>query len=301
MTLFFKRYIHNWKPLVADSISFIGTLWVLLCLTSHASEAVDNYTRNIAFCITLSGACIIGAIYKNRPRTSFIYRLRDKDNFMEVKVGDAFNNSGALVIPFNDCFDVSLGGNVKKANSLQNQLIQNYYSGREEHLKKDIEDKTNAHEMSYSIGTVIEIEQKSKTFYLLVNSRKKKNNRVESSIEDFLLSLSKLWDYIALDAKRNTVVTIPLINTNHGRITNMTRITAIKEIIDSYIEASKSLDIAEKLIIVIHPGDLQKGNINLDDINEYLSFCCKNYKITELSSKPEGKEITSSVIKNIIR
>jgi len=81
----------------------------------------------------------------------------------------------------------------------------------------------------------------------------------------------------------------------------MTRITAIKEIIDSYIEASKSLDIAEELIIVIHPGDLKKGNINLDDINEYLSFCCKNYKITKFSDKVEGKVITSSVIDNIIR
>jgi hypothetical protein len=44
-----------------------------------------------------------------------------------------------------------------------------------------------------------------KLFYLLVNSWKKENNRVESSVDDFLLSLSKLWTYIALESGRNSV------------------------------------------------------------------------------------------------
>ncbi|MCH7559258.1 MAG: hypothetical protein IIB56_17635 [Planctomycetes bacterium] len=36
---------------------------------------------------------------------------------------------------------------------------------------------------------------------------------------------------------------------------------AIKEIIESYIDASKSLNVSDKLIISIHPSDLIKGNI----------------------------------------
>jgi hypothetical protein len=47
---------------------------------------------------------------------------------------------------------------------------------------------------------------------------------------------------------------------------------AIKEIIESYIDASKSLNISDKLIISIHPNDLTKGNINLDNIDEFLKF-----------------------------
>ena len=242
---------------------------------------------------------LIIALVKNKPRTAFSYQLRDKDNFIEIKVGDAFKNSGSLVIPINNYFDVSLGGNVKKAKSIQNKLITDFYSGKDEHLATDISSKIDTSQLPYDIGKTIEIEQNGKTFYLLVNSKKKKNNRVESSADDFMLSLSKLWTYIALESGRNSVVTIPLISTNHGRITNINRATAIKEIIASYIDISKTLSIADKMIISIHPDDLKKGNINLDDKEEYLNFSCKHYKITTFSDKPEGEEDSPSVVENI--
>ena len=216
-------------------------------------------------------------------------------------MGDAFKNSGSLVVPINDCFDVSLGGNVRKAKSLQNKLITDFYSGKEEHLETDIAGKIDLSQSPHDIGTTIEIEQNGKIFYLLVNSRKKENNRVESSADDFLLSLSQLWTYIALETGRNSVVTIPLISTNHGRITNITRKTAIKEIIDSYIDASKTLNIADKMIISIHPNDLKKGNIDLDELDEFLRFSCRHYKITTFSDKPEGEEVSTSVVQSIHR
>ena len=240
-------------------------------------------------------------LIKNKPKTTFLYQLRGKDNFIEVRVGDAFKNKGSLVIPFNDCFDVSLGGNVKKAKSLQNMLIKEYYSGREEHLATDISKKIDLSQSPYEIGKTIEVNQNQKLFYLLVNSKKKENNRVESSVDDFLLTLSKLWRYISLESARNSVVTIPLISTNHGRITNINRATAIKEIIESYIDASKFLNVSDKLIISIHPSDLKKGNINLDDIDDFLKFSCQHYKITTFSDKAEGTAESASIVKNISR
>ena len=122
---------------------------------------------------------------------------------------------------------------------------------------------------------------------------------MESTPDDFLLSLTKLWEYIATESGRNDVVTIPLINTNHGRITNLNRATAIREIIQSYIETSKRFNIADKLIISIQPDDLNKGNINLDEMDEYLRFSCKHYRMTMFSPIPEGKEISASTVENI--
>jgi hypothetical protein len=79
------------------------------------------------------------------------------------------------------------------------------------------------------------------------------------------------------------------------------RATAIKEIIESYIDASKSLNVSDKLIISIHPNDLIKGNINLDDIDDFLKFSCQHYKITTFSDKPEGTAESASIVKNISR
>lgn len=296
------RWLNNFKSIVTDFVTGIGLFWLFVEMASYStSSQIDVYTKSIWLFSVVSIFILIIALVKNKPKTVFSYKLRDKDNFIEIKIGDAFKNSGTLVVPINNHFDVSLGGNVKKAKSLQNKLITEYYSGKEEHLKTDISNKIDLSQSPYDIGTTVEIEQNGKIFYLLVNSKKKENNRVESSVDDFLLSLSKLWTYIALESGRNSVVTIPLISINHGRITNINRETAIKEIIESYIDTSKSLNIADKMIISIHPGDLKKGNINLDEIDEYLRFSCRHYKITKFSDKPEGEEDSASVVESISR
>ena len=297
-----KRWLYNWKSIITDFVTGIGLFWLVVEMASYSTNGdIDAITKSIWLFTFVSIAILIIAFVRNKPKTVFSYQLRDKDNFIEIKVGDAFKNSGSLVIPINNHFDVSLGGNVKKAKSLQNKLITQYYSGKEEHLATDISEKIDPSLSPHEIGTTIEVEQNGKLFYLLVNSKKKKNNRVESSVDDFLLSLTKLWTYIALESGRTSVVTIPLISTNHGRITNINRTTAIKEIIESYIDNSKALNIADKMIISIHPDDLKKGNINLDDIDEFLKFSCQHYKITTFANKPEGEVDSASIVENISR
>jgi hypothetical protein len=294
-----KRLVYNYKLIISEIVTGVGLFWLFVEIASYSTDGqIDIFTKSILVFIVAFIVIIAIVLIHNKPKTVFTYQLRDKDNFIEIKVGDAFKNYGSLVIPINDHFDVSLGGNVKKANSLQNKLITEFYFGKEEHLVNDISSRIDLSK-TYDIGTTIEIDQKDKTFYLLVNSKKKENNRVESTVDDFLLSLTKLWTYIALDSGRNNIVTIPLISTNHGRITNLNRSTAIKEIIQSYIENSKYLNIADKLIISIHPDDLIKGNINLDEIDEYLRFSCKHYQMTKFSLKPEGEEISASTVENL--
>lgn len=292
----FNRWIKNYKSILTDIITGIGLFWLFVEIASYSTnESIDQYLKNIPVFICAFIIIFIISVIKNKPKTSFVYKLRNKDNFIEIKIGDAFNNDGSLVIPFNDEYDVSLGGNVKKAKSLQNKLISDYYSNKEEHLKTDIGQKVQLGG-KFEIGTTIEIEQNGKTFYLVVNSKKKQNNRVESTIDDFLLSLSKLWEYIALESGRNRIVSIPLLGTNHGRIANFNRTIAIREIVHSYIESSKKLNIADKLIICIHPSDLKKGDINLDELEEYLKFSCKHFRVVNISNKQEGHEISDSKV-----
>jgi len=298
----FKRWIYNFKLIIADFVTGIGLFWLVVEIASFSTNgSIDVHLKSVCFFTFVSLVILFISLFKNKPKTSFVYKLRDKDNFIEIKVGDAFANTGSLIVPINDCFDVSLGGNVKKAKSLQNRLTKDFYAGKEEHLAIDIFKKIDRSKIPYEIGTTIEVEQNGKVFYLLVNSKKKENNRVESSADDFLLSLSSVWSYVALETGRNSVVTIPLLSTNHGRITNINRETAIKEIIDSYIDASKALNVADKIIISIHPDDIKKGNINLDELDEFLRFACFHYKVTTFSEKPEGQADSASVVESIRR
>lgn len=302
MMYFLKRWKSKFKNIVVDFVTGVGLFWLVVEMASYSTNgAADTYLKSILlFGLACLGILVI-SLTINAPKKSFVYKLRDKDSYIEVKVGDAFSNPGSLIVPFNDCFDVSLGGNVKKAKSLQNRLISEYYSDKDEHLLNDIQQSVDISSAPFDVGKTVEVEQYGKTFYLLVNSRKKENNRVESSADDFLLSLSKVWMYIALESGRNSAVTIPLLSTNHGRITNINRVTAIKEIIDSYIDASKTYNIADKLIVSIFPDDLKKGNIDLDEIEEFLRFSCHHYTKTTFTNKIEGQEVTTSVVERLER
>ena len=125
-----KRY--NFKSIIADFVTGIGLFWLFVSIGSYSTNGgIDTFAKSIFLFIFASIIILTIALVKNKPKTVFSYKLRDKDNFIEIKVGDAFNNSGSLVVPINNYFDVSLGGNVKKAKSLQNKLITEFYLGKE--------------------------------------------------------------------------------------------------------------------------------------------------------------------------
>ncbi len=248
-----KRWARNYKSILSDTVTLVGLFWLFVEIASHSTDGeTDSLTKSIAFFLVALCIIFLIAILRNKPKTAFSYKLRDKDSFVEIRVGDAFDNNGALVIPVNDRFDVSMGGNVKKSRSLLSRMISQYYAGKDEHLAGDISRKidcSGAHDM----GTTVEIEQRDKLFYLLVNSKKKDNNRVESAVNDVLLSIMKLWVYIAEESGRNSAVTVPLIGTGHGRISDLTRSKIVREIIHSYIEASKTLDVGLYRILCKQP------------------------------------------------
>ena len=302
-----KRWIYNWKDIIWDFFSCLGLLWLLTEVVSFFFTALNDKLALPVFFYIFIAISFLFAIFKNYPKSSYCVKIRDRDSWIELKVGDAFNNKGALVVPFNDYFDSALNGNVRKAKSIQSKLIQEYFQGNENILTQKITPLILDEQAPFQIGKVIEIEsdksnsfiKKSKRFYLLVNSKKQSNNRVKSTIDDFMFSLNGLWDFLSFDSSRDETVSIPLINTQHGRNPDITREVVVKQIIDTFIETSKHKSICEKLIISIHPSDLKKGDLNLDQLFEYQLFQCKNYKEVKFNTKPEGREIESSNIAKI--
>lgn len=296
MTLF-KRWLKKWKTIFADVVTFVGIFWLFVEIANYSTAgSADVYLKKVGVFTVAFIILLFLAAYKNKPKSYFGYHLRGKDNYIEIRVGDAFDNKGALVVPVNDQFDMSLGGNVQKANSIQNQVIQKYYNGKVEHLNTDIAAKVSIG-TKHEVGKTVEVEQSGKKFYLVVNSIKNENNRVKSEIDDFIQALNGLWVYVALESSRDDAVSIPLINTQHGRDSYLSRMGSIKEIISSYVETSKSLNICEKLIISIHPLDLKKGSVDLDELDDYLRYSCKHYRQLTIKEKTEDPNQSSKVIR----
>jgi len=291
-----KRWIKNRQPIIRDFFSALGLFWMIkeigAWLLTQLSIQIKTPDKLTIFFIMLFASILYG-ILKNRPKSSFEKKIRDKDIFIEIKIGDAFKNEGALVVPINNEFDLFLNGN----ESIQKKLTSDFYNSKEEHLKSDISSKIDLKKKPFKAGTVVEIEQKDKKFYLLVNSSKLENGRVFSDIDDFMLALNGIWDYLAKE--KGDIVTIPLINSQHSKPSNLTRDIIVKRIIDTFIDASKHKILCDKLIISIHPRDLERGQLDFDSLGKYLEFQCNNYKEIKFNNKPEGLEIGPSTVKSI--
>ena len=305
-----KRFFKNWQNIIKDFFVGIGFLWLITEVSSFFFEDFINSIK------TNYGVCLFGSfllislffsVIKNLPKSSFKIKIRNKDSWIKLKIGDAFKNEGSLIIPINNDLDSYLNGNLAKAKSLHNKLINDYFDNDYKKLDELINTKIIGKVKPFEIGSVIEIEKnlkrffkvENKRFYLLVNTKKQENHRVNSTIDDFMISINRLWDFLSSDTIKGESITIPLINTQHGRNVELTREVVIKQIIDTFIDSSKYSSICEELIITIHPSDIEKGNLDFDKLCEYLSFQAQNYKVIKFDTKTIGQEIESSVVTGI--
>lgn len=302
-----SRLLKNWKSIIRDFFVGIGFLWLITEVLSFFFFHFIAKLKTDFGAYLFVGFIVIGLLFsiiKNFPKSSFKIKIRNKDSWISLKIGDAFNNEGALVVPFNNYLDSSLNGNVKNAKSIQNKLISRFFQGNTEQLDELINNKLNGLSKPLNIGSVIEIEKdlkrffkvENKRFYLLINTKKQDNNRVNSTIDDFMISINKLWDFLSTDTTKGESITVPLINTQHGRNVELTREVVIKQIIDTFIDSSKYSSICEELIIAIHPSDIEKGNLDFNKLCDYLSFRAQNYKVIKFDNKTNGQEIESSII-----
>lgn len=302
-----KRWLKNWKNIIRDFFVCIGFLWLITEVLSFFFEEFIKNLKNDYSLILFFSFLIISLVcssIKNRPKSSFKVKIRNKDSWITLKIGDAFKNDGSLIIPVNNHLDSNLNGNLAKAKSLHNKLIIDYFNKNHEQLDDLINEKIKNKPKPLEVGSVVEIEKDikqlfksaTKRFYLLVNTKKQENNRVNSTIDDFMISINKLWDFLSTDTTKGESITIPLINTQHGRNAELTREVVTKQIIDTFIDSSKYNSVCEELIIAIHPSDIEKGNLDFDKLCEYLSFQAENYKVIKFDTKPSGQEIESSVI-----
>ncbi|HOG15210.1 MAG TPA: DUF6430 domain-containing protein [Candidatus Absconditabacterales bacterium] len=295
----FKSLLSKRKDIGKDFLSILGIIRLIFEILLYFFAELEKH-KSIKIFIVMIFMSIVISFYRNRPKKYCKRKLRDIDSWIEIKIGDIFKNEGAIIVPINDYLDLKLGGNVKRSNSIQNRMIKDYF-GKVEYLESELSEYSD--KLPLDIGTIIDIGDmgfpNKKHFYLLINSKKQKNNHVSCNTDDFMVSINKLWDYIADNGNKGEIISVPLISAQHNKDSNLTRSVIIKQLIDSFIEAAKSKSIIENVIISIYPDDLTKGDINFQEICDYLTFQTKNYKKIEYDTKSVGTPYTPSTIKKI--
>jgi hypothetical protein len=267
--------------IVRDITSILGTFAIAIEFVQFfpTLTLLNEFLQQRSIFAVLLISSIIYSVIKNRPKRSFCFKLQGRDAEVELFIGDMDELKGSLVVPINSEFDVYLGGSVGSATSVKAMVIHNYFGGDHEAVKKLIQrelkvaafagEKVNG---KYKVGTMVQLElpNKSKRFYLVVNSHKVSGRRVRTEIEDFYKTLNGLWIALGKQGAKEDIA-VPLLGTGNGRL-SLPRQEVYKEIVRSFTAACAARIFCNKLTIVIRQEDVISYQINVQELVEFTKL-----------------------------
>lgn len=227
---------------------------------------------------------IILSLIINFPKWKFSSKISSPNCKVTVKTGDLLKEKGNLVIGVNDVFDTEIG-EVIKARSLQGQFLTQTYSSNQILLDQDIDNalkelnivgtkdinKNRGKQNRYPIGTTVTLGTAEQRYFLSAYSYMGNDLVAKSSLDDLWHSLNCLWQEIRIKGQGNKV-SMGVLGAGLARIPSARRDILIKLIVLSFVSSSKVEFIAEELIIVILPSELEY--INMVELQNTVKKLC---------------------------
>ena len=266
----------------ADSIktfiAVVGGTWTLVdILDSYHVWDKDKFPFwSIYFLILLA---IIIVIATRRPVKKIVYKYPGQDLSIEVRIDDIFNVKGQKVISTNTTFDTDTAHGIISLNSLQGQFTQRFYPQNigelDEKLDQGLQgiphgdiEKEAGKNRRFEFGTTVKIKEGDQFFYWIAMSDLNYNNNARTTLSNVQKALDGLWDFIGTKGEKLDTV-IPAIGSGLGRL-KIGRKKLIAIIAQSFISASEDHIFSNKLIIVVHPSDVEKSGLNLFEVKDLL-------------------------------
>lgn len=263
------RYVLFSVPGMRSLLAIYGAIYLLV----ESLDFFNVYTKSkyaaYAFLIFIVVSAVL-AIISRRPIRKISIKLPQKDVFIEVRIGDLFDVTGAIMISTNTVFESDVAGGKIDPNSLQGQFTAKYYTGNQNTLISaiDAELKKLSGSAPYPMGTVVPITTHGKTFYFTAMATLNDRGNAASTPGDVEQALAGLWDYVR-QAGALQELAVPLVGTGRGRV-RMSRDKMIELISESFAEAATQGAFTSKLIIVVRPDDAANFQINLYEIKDRL-------------------------------
>lgn len=234
-----------------------------------------------AIAVSSVASCIVWGLYRSYPRETIRHEFQHPRTAVAVEVGDLFDQDAHLVVAFTDTFDTATDGVINK-HSVQGQLLGRVYDGDVQQLDKQLtaalsdvppiakearRTKRRGKLTRYPIGTVAVLDEHARQIFAVAGSRMGNDLVAKSSVQDWWLSLGRLWDAIYLHGEQERVA-IPVVGSGLSRLDFLDRQTLTKMILQSFIARSREAVICRELTVVIWPPDV--GSIDMLEIAAFL-------------------------------
>ena len=278
-TVSYWRYAAFSAGALAQVLTFVGAIYLFIeMLDFFGIYERDQYAKYAIFLVL--AVAFVATVFTRRPITRTIYKLPKRDLAIEVRIDDIFAVPGQIVVSSNTTFDTDTANGVIALDSLQGQFNTHYYPNRLNELDEDLDRELEGvafeevpnkvgKSKRYPVGTIARVSSHGQTFLFLAMAHMSETANARSSLEIIDESLSKLWDYVNTRGELEDIV-MPVMGTGRGRL-KVPRKKVIERIAQSFVDASQDVTFAGKLVIVVHPPDASKFEINLFEIRDHLS------------------------------
>lgn len=275
---YFWETISSWAYWRYVLFSRTGAQWVFGVFGSiyFVVEALDFfkvYTRDeyasYAFLVFLAISVVISILLR-RPIKSALITFPSRDFAIEVRIGDLFDVTGAIMISTNTDFEADVAGGRIAPNSLQGQFTVRYFTGNQIKLITELTEglRRVSGSAPYPMGTTVPITTHGKTFYFTAMSTLNDQGNASTTIMDVKAALNGLWSHVRTAGELQELA-VPLVGTGRGRL-SVPRRKMIEIIAESFVEASLERKFTDLLLIVIHPNDARRFEVNLYEIKDHL-------------------------------
>jgi len=189
---------------------------------------------------------------------------------LEIRIGDIFDASGAVMICTNTVFESDVAGGKIAPQSLQGQFTAKYFTGDQNTLIGIINEGLAEFEgPPYPMGTTVPVNTHGKTFYFVAMAEFNDQGTAFSTPQAVEQAMKGLWEYVRSSGELQELV-VPVIGTARGRI-NIPRKKMIEKISESFVNASVDSKFTDRLVIMVHPNDAKRFQVNLYDIKDHLN------------------------------
>lgn len=263
------RYVAFSLNGMQSILAIFGAVYLFIeSLDFFGIYARDQYA-SYAFFIVFGMAVLLSIVFR-RPITSTVVTFPKRDFAVEVRIGDLFDATGAVMISTNTIFESDVAGGKIAPDSLQGQFTAKYFTGNQndliEQLQSELRDIDGG--SPYPIGTTIPVNTHGKTFYFVAMSELNDKGNAKTNQRNVLKALDGLWQHVS-EAGELQELAVPLIGTGRGRITTP-REKMIELIAESFVKRSIESKVSDLLIIVVRPEDAKRFEINLYEIKDHL-------------------------------
>lgn len=289
----------RWKKILASFFSLFGFYYSVSLFIEYfwGKTVLKDFIGKQSSLIFLCFLFLYISICINWINNTISYTFSSFDTRITLKVGNIIKHKGPYVIPTNSTFDTKMEKEFISKNSIQGSFQNKYYRNNIKQLDDEIEKslqyvkptkilaRSKSKNKQYSLGTVAVVKD---TVYFLASSDINHNGvPVDPTVGTIKESLSGFWDFYLRNGN-HLPLGIPLIGTGKAGI-KTTHEEIVKMIINSYIDFLQNHTklLTNELIIYIYPKDtISMNKINMDELKEYLSYCCK-YKYYESKVKKD--------------